>query len=326
MSAFKPEEHQALDTAVVEQAMLWMVALQSGVSDAAQQQACQHWRQESPQHELAWQRLAGLNRDLRDSTSTLPASSARRLLQARSTSSRRMLLKGFVGLGVAAATGFSVRERVLLPELFSDYRTTTGERRQFQLAGDIQFNMDTQTALDVSNRSHPPVLTLNLGRILLAVGAGNPIRVKTANGWIQPTTLSRLIISHDLDGLPGTQVQVLTGSALVAPLHGDSFAIGTNQQRAFDSNRSGLPGHVAATAEAWAKGLLIADRMPLAEVVTQLDRYRRGLLRCDPAVAGLQVSGSLSLDNPDASLDLLASILPIRVQRVFGYWATVVPA
>ena len=30
---------------------------------------------------------------------------------------------GFAGLGVALATGFSVRERILLPELFSDYRT-----------------------------------------------------------------------------------------------------------------------------------------------------------------------------------------------------------
>jgi transmembrane sensor len=81
-----------------------------------------------------------------------------------------------------------------------------------------------------------------------------------------------------------------------------------------------------AGAQAWVDGLLIAERMPLGQVLAQLDRYRRGVLRCDPAVAALQVSGSFSLDRPDASLDLLASVLPIRVQRVFGYWANVVVA
>ena len=73
MSVFEPEDSHPLDKAVVEQAMLWMVALQSGISGAAEQQACQHWRKEHPQHELAWQRLTGLNRDVRDSTAAPPA-------------------------------------------------------------------------------------------------------------------------------------------------------------------------------------------------------------------------------------------------------------
>jgi len=326
MSVFEPEDSQPLDKAVVEQAMVWMVALQSGISGAAEQQACQHWRKEHPQHELAWQRLTGLNRDVRDSTAALPASSARRLLRARSTPSRRTLLKGFAGLGLAAATGFSVRERVLLPELFSDYRTPTGERRQVQLAGGIQLNLDTHTALDVRDTSTAPELTLNLGRVLLAMGAGATVRVKTANGWVQSAPLSRLIISHDLTDLAGTQVQVLAGSATVEPLRGGSFTVGTHQQVAFDRHRTGPLESVKPSAEAWTRGLLIADRMPLAQVITQLNRYRRGVLRCDPAIAGLQVSGSFSLDRPDDSLDLLSSVLPIRVQRVFGYWATVVPA
>lgn len=326
MKAFKPDDHQPLDKAVVEQAMVWMVALQSGTSGAAEHQACRHWRNENPQHELAWQRVAGLGRDVRDSTAALSPSSARRLLQARSTPSRRLLLQGLVGLGVAAATGYGVRERVLLPALFSDYRTATGERLQVQLADGIQLNLDTHTALDVDDRSNTPLLTLNLGRLLLATGAGATIKVKTAHGWVQPAALSRLIISQDLADLPGTQVQVLAGNAWVVPRHGDHVDLGPHQQLTFDNDRASLLGSVKATAEAWTKGLLIAERMPLAQVLTQLNRYRPGVLRCDPAVAGLQVSGSFSLDRPDASLDLLASVLPIRVQRVLGYWATVLPA
>ena len=42
MSRFPRIDNQPLDPGVVEQAMLWMVTLQSGVSSLAEQQACQH--------------------------------------------------------------------------------------------------------------------------------------------------------------------------------------------------------------------------------------------------------------------------------------------
>ncbi|WP_339425904.1 DUF4880 domain-containing protein [Pseudomonas proteolytica] len=322
MTMFQPADDQLLDEYVLDQALMWMVTLQSGVSGAAEQRACAAWRNANPQHELAWQRLTGLSRDLRSSTSALPAPSARQLLRARSLTSRRTLLKGFAGLGVAAAMGLSVRERVLLPQLFSDYRTTTGERRPVLLAGAGEVQLDTQTAVDVRG----PQLTLNQGRLLLATAADTFVGIKTAHGWVRPAALSRLIISQDLAGQHGTQVQMLAGSVVVEPLQGARVAIGTGQQLTFDRHQSSPVQPLLPAADAWTRGLLIAERMPLAQVIEQLNRYRRGVLRCDPAVAGLQVSGSFSLDRPDASLDLLAKVLPVRVQRVFGYLATVVPA
>lgn len=322
MSRFKVVNDQPLDESVLDQALNWMVALQSGTSSAAEQQACQRWRNESPQHELAWQRLAGLSRDMRLNTHVLTASGARQLLQARSAVSRRTLLKGFAGLSVATALGLSVRERVLLPELFSDYHTATGERRHVRLAEGAELQLDTRTAMDVEGAR----LTLNLGRLLLANGASDTRAIKTANGWIRPAARSRLIISHGLPRQPGTQVQMLSGGALVEPLHGPRAHLEAGQQLSFNTLLSGQPSPVPPTAEAWTQGLLIAERMPLGEVLEQLDRYRRGLLRCDPAIAGLQVSGSFSLDQPEASLDLLAKVLPVRVQRVWGYLASVVPA
>ncbi len=322
MNRFKVANDQPLDESVLDQALNWMVALQSGTSSAAEQQACQHWRNENPQHELAWQRLAGLSRDMRLNTHVLTAPGARQLLQARSAVSRRTLLKGFAGLSVATALGLSVRERVLLPELFSDYHTATGERRHVRLAEGGELQLDTRTAIDVEGAR----LALNLGRLLLANGTSDTRAIKTANGWIRPAALSRLIISHGLPHQPGTQVQMLSGSALVEPLHGPRTHVEAGQQLSFNSLLSWQPTRVPPTAEAWTQGLLIAERMPLGEMLEQLDRYRRGLLRCDPAVAGLQVSGSFSLDQPEASLDLLAKVLPVRVQRVWGYLATVVPA
>ena len=322
MNRLPAASDQALDERVLDEALHWIVTLQSGTSDAAEQHACQQWRNENPQHELAWQRLAGLSRDMRINTYALSAPNARQLLRARSTPSRRTLLKGFAGLGVVTALGLSVRERVLLPELFSDYHTTTGERRHLRLADAGALQLDTRTAVDIRGAD----MALNLGRLLLSSGTSGMTAIKTTNGWVRPTALSRLIISQGLPRQQGTEVQLLLGSASVEPLHGVGIRLSAGQQLTFDSHHSGQPASVPSTAEAWSQGLLIAERMPLIEVIEQLDRYRRGMLRCDPAIAGLQVSGSFSLDRPEDSLGLLAKVLPVRVQRVFGYLAMVVPA
>ncbi|MEB0207226.1 DUF4880 domain-containing protein [Pseudomonas sp. CCC3.1] len=326
MSLFEPANAQRLDQDVVEQAMLWMVTLQSGVCSEAEHQACYNWRKQSPAHEMAWQRLTGLNRDVRESTHLLAPEGARSLLRARNTTSRRTLLKGFAGLGLVMAAGVGVRERVLLPELFSDYRTATGERRRIYLADGVGLTLDTHTALDTQATATGIDLTLNLGRVLLTCAVPAHITLNTIHGRVQPTTPARLIVSQGLPDLPGTQVQMLAGSASLELTRGGRISLEAGQQLTVDSHGAGQSSQVTAASQAWLNGLLIADRMPLAHVIGQLNRYRRGVLRCDPAVAALQVSGSFSIDQPDASLDLLARVLPIRVQRVFGYWANVVPA
>ena len=321
MTLFQPQDRRPVDEQVLEQALHWMVLLQSGVSSDGDRLACEAWRSQSSEHERAWQRLAGINHDLRGTTQTVPAASVRTLLRSRAGSSRRTLLKGFVGLTVLAGTGVGLRERALLPELFSDYRTHTGERRRVQLAGGAQLQLDTRTALDAEGLD----LALNLGRVLVESGAQSGLRLSTAEGRVSPAPASRVVIARDLPGISGTLVQVFAGSASVALSHGDSRILNAGQQLTLSRNQAPSPSTVTGTSLAWTDGLLVAERMPLGLLLQHLDRYRRGVIRCAPAVAGLQVSGSWSLDHPDASLDLLARTLPVRVDRVLGMWATVKP-
>ncbi|MFP3517066.1 DUF4880 domain-containing protein [Pseudomonas sp. SIMBA_077] len=326
MSLLESLNAQPLDQDVVEQAMLWMVTLQSGVCSETERMACLHWRKQSAVHEAAWQRLCGLNRDVRESAQLIAPESARRLLKARHGTSRRTLLKGFAGLGVVMATGVSVHERVLLPQLFSDYRTAVGERRTVSLSNGVGVMLDTHSALDTHAIAAGLNLKLNLGRVLVSNSTAPDLTVQTANGRIHPAQHSRLIVSQGLADQPGTQVQILAGSASIELGRADRISLQDGQQLTFGSHGRGEPTPVTAASTAWVDGLLIAERMPLAQVVAQLNRYRRGMLRCDPAVGALQVSGAFSIDRPDASLELLTRVLPVRVQRVFGYWANVVPA
>jgi transmembrane sensor len=50
------------------------------------------------------------------------------------------------------------------------------------------------------------------------------------------------------------------------------------------------------------------------------------VLRCDPAVADLRLSGTFPLGDPDAILQVIAQTLPIKLRFVTRYWVTLVPA
>ncbi|KAG0759335.1 hypothetical protein G6F57_017955 [Rhizopus arrhizus] len=63
--------------------------------------------------------------------------------------------------------------------------------------------------------------------------------------------------------------------------------------------------------------------MRLDAFVAELARYRSGLLRCDPAVADLRVSGVFSLRDTDRALDNLTRGLPVTVAYRSRYWVTV---
>ena len=75
----------------------------------------------------------------------------------------------------------------------------------------------------------------------------------------------------------------------------------------------------------WEQGMLLARNMRLGDVVTELARYRSGVLHCDPAIADMLVSGAISLRDTDAALNLLANNLALKVNRISPYWVTLKP-
>ncbi|MCC9596910.1 MULTISPECIES: hypothetical protein [unclassified Rubrivivax] len=75
----------------------------------------------------------------------------------------------------------------------------------------------------------------------------------------------------------------------------------------------------------WARGVLAVEDLRLDEFLAELSRYRPGWIRCEPAVAGLRLSGAFMLNDTDAVLDNLARLLPVRVLERTRYWITVAP-
>ena len=84
-----------------------------------------------------------------------------------------------------------------------------------------------------------------------------------------------------------------------------------------------LPNPPTSGASAWQRGLLVAERWRLGDFLEEVARYRAGVLRCDPAVAGLMISGVYPLQDTDAILQSVSQALPVQVRMITPYWVTV---
>jgi transmembrane sensor len=101
--------------------------------------------------------------------------------------------------------------------------------------------------------------------------------------------------------------------------------IKAGQQLCFTQNHLPAPTAASAGREAWHRGLLLADNLPLGQLLEELSRYRPGHLGCDPAVAGLPVMGSFPLKDTDQALRLLEAALPVQVHKTLEWWVSVGP-
>ncbi|HDV6372078.1 TPA: FecR domain-containing protein, partial [Burkholderia cepacia] len=211
----------------------------------------------------------------------------------------------------------------------ADLRTAVGERRTVTLADRTVVVLDTDTALDVRFDAAARGLRLLRGTIMVTSGhddrvPARPLVVATAQGELRP--LGTRFAVRQRDG--ATRVEVFAGAVRVQPDDAAAGArvIAAGEGADFTRDAIGVSAPLDAYASAWTGGMLVASRMRLADLVAELDRYRRGSLRCDAAVADLRVSGTYPLDDPARVLDTLKATLPIDVHYLTRYWATVVPA
>jgi len=312
---------------IVAQAAVWAATLQSGVATDGERQACLRWRQAHAEHERAWRRMTGLGADLRDGTAGLAPPTARGILHAAATP-RRRALKAALGLaGVGTAVHLAWRELPLPAlSLLADYRTGTGHQRTVVLEDGTRVMLDSASAIDVRFDDTQRLLTLRAGQILVVTGTDSlhrPFVVATGSGSIRPVG-TRYTVRYEPRVSALVHVAVQEGAIDIQTRDSACMLrLRAGAQTAFDARDIQAPRPLDNASVAWTDGMLVAERMRLADFVTALGRYRTGHLGCADDVADLLVSGAFPLDQPEAVLGALQEILPVQVKYVTRYWATV---
>jgi transmembrane sensor len=307
---------------VIREAAEWLVRLLEPDVSMSEREAWECWRIQSVEHQRAW-RLAEL---LGSKFEGIPSEVGMSVLGRREgTVSRRTALKAMGWLLAIGPAGWLAAE---LPwsEWRSDFHTATGEQRQITLADGTQISLNTASAVDIAFDGMQRLVQLRAGEVLISTA---PDRNKPARPFLVQTgqgTLRALGTRFDvrLDGAR-TSVAVLEGAVEVAPADRSqtSLIVPAGQRTAFTV--SAIAGLLPATdtSALWSQGILFADRMRLADVLTELGRYRQGVIHCDPQIADLPISGSFRIDDTDRALALLADTFALRVTTVTRYWVSV---
>ncbi|WP_445657345.1 FecR domain-containing protein [Achromobacter sp. NCFB-sbj8-Ac1-l] len=313
-------ELPAVERNVAREAARWLLRLSSERATDADIHACDAWRASKPEHEHAWQRAQRVNQRF----GLIPSALGMATLNRPESGDRRRALKALAALIVAGPVGWAAW-RASPFEWTADYRSATGEQRQLALADGSSLRLNTASAVDVLFDADLRLVRLRAGEIAVHAVAetgahARPFVVRTRQGDVRAQA-SRFCVRQDGDAcrvsVQEGQVSLHRGGAVVA------LAAGEQALLARDAPPHAEPADPHAAD--WTRGVLHASAWRLDAFAAELGRYRAGILRCDPAVAGLRISGAFQLQDTDAVLAALPSTLPVQVRYRSAYWVTIAP-
>jgi transmembrane sensor len=281
---------------IAAEAARWQARLSGGAADARDLADFAAWQAADPRHAAAAAEMAALWR-----AAGPPARPRRRL-------ARRALAAG--GAAAAAAAGFAILPR-RIEAWGADAVTAIGERREVSLPGGWQALLNTDTVLRIEAPDH---LALPRGEALFAgPPEGSALLVATAGLLVRAVGANFAVAA---DG-PRRGVQVAAGLVQA----GASAAAALVPVRAGQRLRDGAarPETADPLDLAWRQGVLAFRQRRLASVAEELDRYRQGrIVIPSAALRARTVSGSLSLDRPDAAVAALAELFGLSARFLPG--------
>lgn len=302
-----------------------MIKLRFNTADDASTAAFERWLASSADHQQAWQRVATMNDDLHH----LPAQLGRQTLDgARRQISRREGLKLLGLLAGAAGLTWLGRDYTPLPGLLAEYRTATGERRWISLDDGSRIQLNSASAIDTSFNHERRLVQLRQGEMLIDTGSDGrlprPFWVQTHNGYLRALG-TRFMVREEPQG---TLLAVQQGSVAVfadSPSGAAHQVVKHGDQVLFNHQGIHPPPANGLDPWGWSDGVISARNMRLDDFLSELGRYRHGVLRCSEAVAGLRVSGTYQVGDTDQVLALVAQALPVSVTYRSRYWVTITP-
>ncbi|AYC33664.1 iron dicitrate transport regulator FecR [Pseudomonas cavernae] len=208
--------------------------------------------------------------------------------------------------------------------------SAVGERREVTLADGSRVTLDTATDLQISWHLRSRQVRLQRGQALFEVSPARYRPFLVEAGATRVRVVGTVFAVKNL----GSDVQVSVTRGKVSVRGSQDFAneifLTGGQQVLAHAGQLGAPTTVdAKTQLAWKDGKLIFARTPLKQALGEIQRYRQAPLRlmneplAEGQLADLEISGVFNTAQTDAFLDLLPSILPVKLIREANGAATI---
>lgn len=296
-------------------ALGWIARLRSDAVSTEDRQAFALWLGEHQAHPQAMDEALELWDDLGAVRHLLPAIA----LPAQSANSSRWLP---TALAAAACLVLAV---FLWPQLESDpvslqYSSALGERLSVDLPDGSLARLNTNSSIVVTYSQDQRHITLQQGEAWFQVRPNKQRPFHVDAGETRVTAVGTAFNVY-LTNSRSTDVTVTEGVVRVSDLgQPGNRAPASELLRVNQRLVAGIDGWELSASDdianqlAWQRGELVAEEMPLPELVAQLERYQQTrIIIADPNVARLTVSGVLQLDQPEATLSAIAISLGLQV-------------
>ncbi|SHM70910.1 FecR family protein [Duganella sacchari] len=309
---------------ISRQAAEWIVSLT--VDDKAEREQAragfEAWQQEDPRHAAAALRMQAMLGQL-DAHEGRPARAA--LTSAGRASRKRVVARTVTALALAIAVGaLSLGVPLTQPSLLlADARTGAGEWQTRILADGSQLTLSSGSAVNIHMSEGQRVVSLLQGEVLVDVARdpSRPFFVQTEDGSIRALG-TRFTVER---GEHATELAMLESKTEVRAAGRPALAtvVVAGEKVRITPDSVGPVAHVDAgsIADAWRDHQLVVQNRPLAEVLDQLARHHRGMIRYDAGqIAAMRVSAVLPLDDTDRALHLLLNSFPaLRIRTITPY-------
>lgn len=313
---------------VLQEAAEWFALLHSDSVSDQDKTAWQQWMGQSEAHVSAWRSVQAVSSRFsafapQQAAAIQALDAASRLGSKRRQAMKTLLVMAAVGTTTWMGAGsMPVRRSWLV--MTADHATGIGEQKDIVLADGTQVWLNTATALNDGYDAAWRRLHLRSGEILIESAhdvqlPSRPLVVDTEQGRLR--ALGTRFSVRQLDD--ETVLSVFSGAVEIKPRHGPAAVIEAGQETRFNSTRIANATLANPAHEAWARGVLFADNMPLSDFLDELGRYRKGYLGCDPKVADLRVVGAYPLHDLPRTFSMLESVLPVRVNSPLPWWTSV---
>ncbi len=316
-------------------AALWAARLGEGPLDADAHRSLERWLAEDPSHAAAFaeaQAAWGLMTEVAlipgAFVDDLPRPSPPRPVpprpapQSRATQSWAMHWRALAALAaslVVLVAGTVVWNGDFLPMVLADHRTAPGERRTVTLADGsiVELGPHSAIALKFGARERRVDLLQGLAYFVVAPRQGSesrPFIVHAGSGSARAVgtqfevhrfsdAVEVVVAEHDV-AVAAATVDGPTAEVVLSPGQSVRYA------------EAGIGQVHAANLEhalAWRRDRLIFDRVPLGQVVDELNLYRHGRIVIGTSeLARRRVSGVFDMTDPDVALRIIARELGVR--------------
>ncbi|MFT8643147.1 FecR family protein [Gluconacetobacter sp.] len=319
--------HPKSDAQIRQEARQWLMVLNDADVTEDEKHDFTSWLNQGDREKQAWERATGMWSRLDDLAPALtPTPTKEKPVAANDAGSFRVTRRRMITGAAAAVVGVASGSSYLLthPEVFADYRTGTRAGKTVTLADGSLVELARSSAISVSWSPQARRITLHDGEALFTA-RHDPSRPFIVDAGPAVTQTAGAVFDVNRLG-DATLVTAVEHELTVKPPRGGIVLTAGRQMRCAPGETLGPLAVDTASILGWRNGRIVADGMRLADLTTELSRYRRGrIFITDSRLRDLPVTAALDARNPDAAIETLAGSLHLRV-RHFTPWLVTLSA